>query len=58
MAIIKQAKNITIEVESDYILQVKGKVQKLADKINMEATIADLVLASIKKVVGQGGKKS
>lgn len=58
MAIIKQAKNITIEVESDYILQVKGKVQKLADKINIEATIADLVLASIKKVVGQGGKQS
>lgn len=56
MAIIKQAKNIKIRVQSDYNLQVKGKVQKVADKVNIEATLANLVLASNKKVVGQGGK--
>lgn len=56
MAIIKQATNIKIKVKSDYNLQVKGKVQKIADKINMEATDSNLILASAKKVVGQGGK--
>lgn len=58
MAIIKQAKNIKIKVQSDYNLQVKGKIQKVADRVNIEATSSDLVLASNKKVVGQGGKES
>ena len=57
MAIIKQAKNIKITVKSDYNLQVGGKVQKVADKINIEATMGNLILASNKKVVSQGGKE-
>ena len=56
MAIIKQAKNTIIGVKTDYHLQVEGKIQKVADKINIEATVSDLILASIKKVVGRGGK--
>lgn len=56
MAIIKQAKNTIIGVKTDYQLQVEGKIQKVADKINIEATVSDLILASIKKVVGRGGK--
>lgn len=58
MAIIKQAKNISEEVVRNYQLQVKGKLQKVANKVNIEAMYGNLVLASNKKVVGQGGKES
>lgn len=46
------------EVQRDYRLQVKGKVQKVANKVNIEAMYGNLVLASNKKVVGQGGKEA
>ncbi|MCA5003714.1 hypothetical protein [Sphingobacterium bovistauri] len=55
MAIIKRATNIKIEVQGEYNLQVGGKVEKIANKINIQTTCANLVLASNKKVVVQGG---
>ncbi|MDR0265014.1 MAG: hypothetical protein LBJ04_17480 [Sphingobacterium sp.] len=58
MAILKQATNIKIRVQSDYNLQVGGKVQKLADVLNVEAREGNLVLASNKKVHGRGNKES
>ena len=58
MAILKQATNIKIRVQSDYNLQVGGKVQKLADVLNLEAREGNLVLASNKKVHGRGNKES
>lgn len=57
MAINKQATNIKITVQSDYQLQVTGKTQKLADKLNVEAQSGNLVLASNKKVHGEGNKE-
>lgn len=57
MAILKQATNIKIRVQSDYNLQVAGKVQKLADILNIEAREGNLVLASNKKVHGRGNKE-
>ena len=36
MAIRKTAKNIIIEVKSDYNLSVGGKLEKIAEKINNE----------------------
>jgi len=58
MAISKQATNIYIQVTSAYKLRVEGSVQKLANKVNIEAFGGNLTLASNKKVVGQGGKES
>jgi hypothetical protein len=56
MAIIKQAKNITIIVKSDYNLTVGGKLEKIAEKINVEAKKGNLILASNKKIVSDGNK--
>lgn len=58
MAIRKTAKNMTIIVNSDYNLTVGGKLEKIAEKINVEATEKNLVLASNKKIVSEGKKKS
>ncbi len=57
MAIRKQAKNMTITVDSDYKLIVGGKLEKLAQKINVEATRENLILASNKKIVSDGNKR-
>ena len=57
MAIIKNAKNITITVKSDYNLTVGGKLEKIADKINVEAKKGNLVLASNKKIVSKDNVK-
>jgi hypothetical protein len=57
MGIIKQAKNITIKVDSEYLLMVGGKLEKNANKINIEATKENLVLNSNKKIKVQSGKK-
>ena len=57
MAIIKTAKNMTITVKSDYNLTVGGKLEKIADKINVEATKGNLVLASNKKIVSKDNAK-
>ncbi|WP_293888702.1 MULTISPECIES: hypothetical protein [unclassified Sphingobacterium] len=57
MAILKQATNIKINVQAKYNLQVTGKVQKLADKLNAEAREGNLILASNKVVHGRGNKE-
>lgn len=56
MAIIKQAKNITIEVIQKYELRVGGKLEKIAHAMNVEATSRNLSLASNKKIVSSGKK--
>ena len=49
MAIRKTAKNMTIIVNNDYNLTVGGKLEKIADKINVEATEKNLILTSNRK---------
>lgn len=49
---------MSIRVKSAYELTVTGNMQKVAAKVNIEARRNNLILASNKKVVGQGGKSS
>jgi len=56
MAIIKTAKNIQIKVTDSYHLNVGKKVEKIAQKINVEAQKNNLVLASNKKIMSHGNK--
>lgn len=56
MAIRKNAKNITIKVQNSYNLVVGGKLEKIANKINVEAQKDNLTLASNKKIVSEGNK--
>ncbi|SFN09625.1 MULTISPECIES: hypothetical protein [Chryseobacterium] len=56
MAIIKTAKNIQIKVNDTYHLNVGKKVEKIAQKINVEAQKNNLVLASNKKIMSHGNK--
>ncbi|WP_162618674.1 hypothetical protein [Pedobacter yulinensis] len=49
---------MTIRVKSGYELTVGKTLQKIAGRINVEARKKNLVLASNKRVVGQGGKES
>lgn len=58
MAIIKQAKNIRIEVDKKYQLYVANKLEKKAERINVEATEKNLVLATLKKIVSSGNKSA
>jgi hypothetical protein len=57
MAIIKQAKNIQIKVTDTYQLNVGGKLEKNASKLNFEATKDNLNLISGKKIIVNGEKK-
>ena len=57
MAIRKNAKNMTIIVKNDYNLTVGGKLEKIAEKINVEATKENMILASNKKIVSTDNKK-
>ncbi|MDN3693882.1 hypothetical protein QWZ06_17125 [Chryseobacterium tructae] len=57
MAIRKTAKNISIEVKDSYHLTVGNKVEKIAEKINVEATRDNLTLASNKKIVSKDNAK-
>jgi hypothetical protein len=57
MAIIKQAKNMSITVTEDYLLMVGGKLQKTASKINIESTKENLVISSNKKIITHSDKK-
>ena len=57
MAIRKTAKNIIIEVKSDYNLSVGGKLEKIAEKINVEAKKGNLVLVSNKKIISKDNAK-
>lgn len=54
MAIIKQAKKIQIKVTDTYQLNVGGKLEKSANKLNFEATKDNLNLISGKKIIAQG----
>ncbi|WP_165305008.1 hypothetical protein [Pedobacter sp. SYP-B3415] len=56
MAITKNAKNIRIEVAQNYKLAVGKKLEKKADRLNVEATSGNLALASVKKIVSSGKK--
>ncbi|MBB6370821.1 hypothetical protein [Chryseobacterium shigense] len=56
MAIIKTAKNIQIKVADSYQLNVGKKVEKIAQKLNVEAQRNNLVLASNKKIMSEGNK--
>ncbi|MET3036298.1 hypothetical protein ABXT08_09365 [Chryseobacterium sp. NRRL B-14859] len=56
MAIIKTATNISIKVNDSYHLSVGKKVEKIAQKINVEARNENLILASNKKIISQGNK--
>lgn len=57
MAIRKQARNIKIKVTDTYLLNVGGKLEKNANKLNLEATNENLNLASGKKTIINGEKK-
>lgn len=58
MAIQKTSTNMSIRIKSAYELTVTGNIQKVAGKVNIEARHNNLILASNKKIVGQGGKSS
>ena len=57
MAINKQANKMTIKVNHDYNLHVGGTLEKIANKMNVEATKGNLELASNKKIVANGNKR-
>ena len=57
MAIRKNAKNMTIIVKNDYNLTVGGKLEKIAENINIEAKKGNLVLASNKKIISKDNAK-
>lgn len=57
MAILKTAKNISTMVYNDYNLTVGGKLEKIAEKINIEAVSENLILSSNKKIISKGKKK-
>ncbi|MCY0970741.1 hypothetical protein [Chryseobacterium wangxinyae] len=48
---------MTITVKNDYKLYVGGKLEKIAEKINVEATKENMVLASNKKIIADGNKR-
>lgn len=56
MAIRKTARNMFIEINDTYHLSVGKKVEKIARKINAEATKGNLILASNKKIMSHGNK--
>ena len=57
MGIIKNAKNMTITVKSNYDLTVGGTLEKIANKLNVETLKGNLLLISNKKIVSDGNKK-
>lgn len=57
MALVKQAKQVTITVNNAYNLKVGGKMEKIANKINVEAISSALTLTSNKKIVSNGNKR-
>ena len=57
MAIRKTAKNISIKVQNEYNLNVGGKLEKIAGKINVEAKKGNLVLVSNQKIISKDNAK-
>ncbi len=58
MAITRQAKNYKVVVKNQYQAIIGGKLSKYADKIEIDATDGNIVLASNKKVISNGGCES
>jgi hypothetical protein len=56
MAIRKSAKNMIIIVKNDYSLNVGGKLEKIANKMNFQTTKKNITLISNKKIVSDGNK--
>jgi len=56
MAIRKTATNIRVTVKDSYHLNVGKKVEKIAQKINVEAQRENLILSSNKKIMSHGNK--
>lgn len=56
MAILKSSKNMTIIVTTSHNLVVGGKLEKIGEKLNVEATKENFVMASNKKIVSVGNK--
>ncbi|MCP2029600.1 translation elongation factor EF-4 [Flavobacterium sp. HSC-32F16] len=48
MAILKQAKNITIKVQSDSDIIVKETISKSASKIVLKTTVGDIQMIAAK----------
>ncbi|MDI9309680.1 MAG: hypothetical protein QM535_05655 [Limnohabitans sp.] len=57
MSITKTANNITIKVKEDYKLIVNGKMEKIANEVNIEATEENLTLVSNSKINLRSNKK-
>ena len=56
MGIRKKANNMTVKVKGEHNSHVGGKSEKVANKMNVESTDADLSLASNKKITAEGNK--
>lgn len=57
MAINKISKNRKVIVNKDYNLIVGGKLTKITNQFNIEATQENLILISNKKIISDGNKK-
>jgi len=57
MAINKISKNRKVIVNKDYNLIVGGKLTKITNQFNVEATQENLILVSNKKIISDGNKK-
>lgn len=56
MAIYKISKNRKVTVNQDYNLMVGGKLTKITNQFNIEATKENLILISNKKIISDGNK--
>ncbi|MDL2145128.1 hypothetical protein QQY79_21595 [Flavobacterium tructae] len=57
MAINKISKNRKVIVNNDYSLVVGGRLTKITNKFNIEATRENLTLISNKKITSNGNKR-
>jgi len=57
MAINKISKNRKVIVNKDYNLIVGGKLTKITNQFNVEATQENLILISNKKIISDGNKR-
>ncbi|WP_310554556.1 hypothetical protein [Flavobacterium sp.] len=53
MAIIKQAKNITIEITKQHLV-IASEIERTAESIEIKATCGNIELNSIKKIIKNG----
>jgi hypothetical protein len=57
MAIYKISKNRKVMVKNNYNLVVGGKLTKITNQFNIEATSENLTLISNKKIISQSKKQ-